>query len=194
MKAILSNHRFLITVGCLIWCASFFGETAHGQPYSTYGIIISPIVTLSGIYLWFIYYKKTRGHYPRLRTVIRNTSFVGNSWTVKVGFLFKHILEFWTVTILFWMALVLLMVLTFGRSDALAASKRYCLSDKSILTKTGEIKGFGVLVGGTITTSNDNGNADLSFTVVAERGNFSANALLTKDNGIWTVDSLSVDK
>lgn len=186
------THRSLITTGCLIWCASFFGEALQGQPYSTAGIIISPILTVIGILFWFKYYRATRGHFPKFKTVWNNTAYIGGRFTLGFDFLLKHVLEFWTFCILFWMGLVLIMVLIFRGSDAFEATKRYCQNNQEILSQTGEIKYYGVLVAGNISTGGQSGKAELSFTIVGIKGNFSANSKLTNQSGVWRVESLSL--
>ncbi len=175
-----------------MWCASFFGEAQQRQPYSTVGIILSPILTVIGVFYWFKYYRATRGHYPKFRSVWNNTSNAGGRIYLNFSFMLKHILEFWTFCILFWMGLVLVMVLTFRRSDAFEATKQYCQSNQEILSQTGTIKYYGVLVGGNISTGGQGGTADLSFTIVGTKGNFSANSKLTKQSGSWTVDNLDL--
>lgn len=187
-----TTHRILVTTGCLLWCASFFGEAFNGQPYSTVGIIVSPILTVIGVIYWFKYYLATRGHYPKFKTVWDNTAYVGGHFTLGFEFLFKHVLEFWTFCILFWMGLVLIMVLTFRRSDAFEATKQYCQNNQEILSETGEIKYYGVLVGGNMSTGGQGGKADLSFTIVGTNGSFSANSKLTKQSGVWTVENLQL--
>jgi hypothetical protein len=187
-----TTHRILVTTGCLLWCASFFGEAFNGQPYSTVGIIVSPILTVIGVIYWFKYYRATRGHYPKFKTVWDNMAYVGGHFTLGFEFLFKHVLEFWTFCILFWMGLVLIMVLTFRRSDAFEATKQYCQNNQEILSQTGEIKYYGVLVGGNMSTGGQGGKADLSFTIVGAKGNYSANSKLTKQSGVWTVENLQL--
>ncbi|MCB9017828.1 MAG: hypothetical protein H6544_04405 [Prevotellaceae bacterium] len=187
-----TTHRVLVTTGCLMWCASFFGEAFQGQPYSTVGIIISPTLTLIGIFYWFKYYRLTRGHYPKFKTIWDNTIIIGGEFTLRFEFLIKHILEFWTACILFWMGLVLIMVLTFRRSEAFEATKNYCQTNQEILSQTGEIKYFGVLVGGNMSDAGQGGKADLSFTIIGTKGNFSANSKLTKKNGVWAVENLNL--
>ncbi|HRO76206.1 MAG TPA: cytochrome c oxidase assembly factor Coa1 family protein [Crocinitomicaceae bacterium] len=187
-----TTHRVLVTTGCLMWCASFFGEAFQGQPYSTVGIIVSPILTIIGVFYWFKYYRATRGHYPRFKTVWDNTTNIGGELTLRFDFLFKHVLEFWTFCILFWMGLVLIMVLTFRRSDAFETTKQYCQNNQEILSQTGEIKYYGILVAGNMSTGGQGGSADLSFTIVGAKGNFSANSKLTKHSGIWTVENIQL--
>ncbi len=90
------------------------------------------------------------------------------------------------------MGLVLIMVLTFRRSDAFEATKNYCQANQEILSQTGEIKYYGVLVGGNMSTGGQDGKADLSFTIIGTNGNFSANSELKKQSGVWTVENLNL--
>ncbi|MFZ4799747.1 MAG: cytochrome c oxidase assembly factor Coa1 family protein [Bacteroidia bacterium] len=187
-----TTHKVLVTTGCLMWCAAFFGEAFQGQPYSTIGVIVSPILTIIGIFFWFNYYYSTRGHLPKFKTVWDNTAYIGGTFTLGFDFLLKHALEFWTFCILFWMGLVLIMVLTFRSSDAFEATKNYCQNNQEILSQTGEIEYYGVLVGGNMSTGEQGGKADLSFTIIGTKGNFSANSKLTKQSGVWTVENLNL--
>lgn len=187
------NYKISITVGCLIWIASFLGEAFGNQPYSTVGIIVSPLILSYGLFYWFKAYRSTRGHYPKFWTIGKGvwTKMKSNPFA-GMPFLFKYVLEFWTFCIVFWMALVLVGYLTFGQSDAFQATKDYCKSDRTLLKKTGSIKYFGVLVGGTIATQGESGNASLSFTIVGSKGNFSATSEVSKEDGEWTVDNLNL--
>ncbi|MEO6832733.1 MAG: hypothetical protein ABI378_09685 [Chitinophagaceae bacterium] len=187
------NHKALIAIGSVIWIVSFFGEIFACQPYSTIGIVISPILLVSGLFSWFKYYKSTRGHFPmfwgvwkEMLTKMKSNPFAG------MGFMVNHILEFLTFSIIFWMLIILLGYLTFGQSDSFQATKKYCENNKEILVKTGIIRYYGVLVGGTISTHGQSGNANLSFTIIGSKGNFSANSALTKENHEWTVDYLTL--
>ncbi len=189
-KKMKKKHNFLITIGCFLWIVSFFGETFRGQPYSTIGIIISPILTVIGVIYWFKYYKETRRHYPKFQTVTDSISFIGGKFTLSFEFLLHHILKIWTIGILFWMGIVLIIVLTMRRSDAFEATKNYCQTNQEILSQTGEIKYFGVIVGGNITTTGHEGTAELSFIIVGSKGNFRANSKLSAVSGVWTVENL----
>ena len=183
-----SVHRILVTSGCLIWCASYLGEVFKGQPYSTLGIIVSPILIILGIYFWFKNYRATRGHNPRLETVWDNTTFIGGYFTLKVDFLLSHIFEFWTLCIIIWMGLALIFVITFRCSDAFEVTKQYCQNNQNILSQTGEIKYYGVFVSGGISSFGQNGKASLLYTIVGKKGNYSAHSNLVKQSGIWSVE------
>lgn len=186
------THKILITTGCLIWILAFIGEAIQGQPYSTIGIILSPILTIIGIFFWFKYYHSTRGYLPKFKKVLDNTAYVGGTFTLGFDFLLKYASEFWTICILFWMGFVLIMDLTFGRSEAFEATKNYCQNNQEVLFQTGGIEYYGFLVGGNISWSEHGGNAELSFTIVGKKGNFGGNSKLSKQNGIWTVEKLEL--
>lgn len=187
------THKRYLTTGSLFWIASFFGEESRLQPFSTAGIILSSVLMIIGLVYWFWHYKSTRGHYPKFWAILkelyrklRKNPFSG------ISFMSKHLAETWTFVILFWMMFVLVGWFTFGNSDAFEATKIKCENSKEITNKTGKIRYFGFLVSGDIYKADDNGSADLSFTIVAEKGNFFANSKLTESNGQWEVDELII--
>ncbi|MGB1040946.1 MAG: hypothetical protein ACPGVD_08740 [Flavobacteriales bacterium] len=186
-----SKHQFFIFIGCLIWIVSFLGELSKLQPYSTYGIIISPLFLFLGIIYWLNYYKLKNDRYPNLIKAIRNVFFENSIKSTK--YIWNHVVEFFIAFIIFFMALVLLMHLTFGKSDAVRTAKNYCINKKEILSKTGEIESFGILVRGSISSSNFSGKSELTFTIVGEKGNFKANAKLIKENDSWEVINIEVE-
>ena len=187
------KHKIFILIGCLTWIASFFSEEANLQPYSTIGMLISPIITIVGIILWFKYYKNTRGYYPKffsklgeIQEKMRKNPFAG------IGFQFTYILEFWTFIILFWMGLVFIGYLSFGQSAAFKASKLYCETNKELIDKTGKIKYYGILMSASISTSGQSGSSTFSFTVIAEKGIFSGESELIKSDNKWIVQNLTL--
>lgn len=186
-----TTHRILVTSGCLIWFASYVAELANQQPYSTVGLIVSPILTIVGVFYWFKYYRATKGHYPKFKPVWAIMTKFSGSLTLRLEFMLKHIFEIATVFIIGFMGIVLLSVLTFRRSDAFEATKQYCQTNQDILSKTGDIKYYGVNVTGNFSAGRQ-GSGNLHFTIVGTNGNFSANSKLTKDNGVWTVDNVEL--
>jgi len=187
-----SIHKILVATGSLIWCTSFFGEGFDKQPYSTFGIVISPILTIIGIICWFRFYRETRGYYPKIKTLWDNTIGFGSTLTLRSDFIRSHMLEFWTFWILLWMGLVLLAGLTFSNSDAFETAKQYCQTNQEIPSKTGEIKYYGTFISGEISTEEQKGFADLSFTIVGTKGNFHVNSKLVKKNGFWNVEKYKI--
>lgn len=188
------NHRFFITTGLIIWFLSFFGEVSSFQPYSTVGILISPIFIIIGLFYWFKFYKSSRGYYPKFWTVwkenlrkMRSNPFAG------IVFLLKHIIETWTIITIFFMLFVLVGYFALENSEAFKTIKKHCESNKEILAKTGKIYYYGILISGKITRQKNNGFANFSFTIVGKNGNFSANSELTELNNQWTVETLTIE-
>ncbi len=188
------NHRPYILIGSLIWIASFLGEAFKFQPYSTIGIIISPIITFWGVYHWFIFYKNTKGHYPKfIKTSTEKSRKMRDNPFYGIKFMFTHTQETWAFTIVIWMILTITIFLSFGQSNAFKAAKNYCQNNTEIIEKTGKIEYYGILIGGSLSTKGETGSSDFTFTIVAENGNFNANAKLIKSNYVWKVTELKVE-
>ncbi len=191
-------HKTLITTGCLMWCVSFFGEIYGAQPYSTFGIIISPILTIVGVLYWFKYYRATRRHYPKFKTVrdnIQRLPKAGYHYTLNFDFFLKHIPECLTFCILVVMGVFVIMFATFRNSGAFQATKQYCSTNQEILSQTGNIQYFGTLVRGRISLHGQGGgSANLSFNIVGTEKNKRADAKLTKENGVWTVENVKLQE
>ena len=121
-----------------------------------------------------------------MNSKMRKNPFVG------MGYMYSHILETWTFVIVCWMGMILIMFLTFGQSNAFMIAKDYCENDSKITEKTGKIRYYGLLVGGSISTKGQSGESELTFTIVGENGYFTANAELIKYNDTWEVTDLRV--
>jgi len=182
-------HILYITIACLIWIGSFFGEIMSLQPFSMIGMVISPIISLYGVFLWLRYYKKAKGYYPNIFRTIRPKKI--NPIT-GLDFVFSNVLELWTLIIHFWMLMVLFAFLTFVQSKAFKTTKEYCKTQSEIKEKTGKIKYFGILIGGTIKTYGNDGEADMHFTIIGEKGNFKAKSVLYRDDNEWEVIKVEI--
>ena len=187
-----ATHKRLITTGCLMWCASFFGEGYGAQPYSTVGIVVSPVVTIIGIFYWIKYYRINRGYFPEFGSTFYNLYFARTNKLAGMDFIMNHVLEFWTLCILFWMALSSTMFF-FYRSDAFESTKTYCQNTPTILMKTGAIRYFSPFVSGSIGTNGDNSEADFSFIISGAKGNFRANSKVTKQHSGWIVKNVELE-
>lgn len=168
---------------------SFLGEAFSCQPFSTIGIIISPILTFVGMFFWVKFYKRNRGYYPNIGNIWSNISNRAGTFYIDSEYLANHFLEFITSWVLILMISVLASVLIFKQSDSFKATKKYCESEKYILAKTGKIKYYGVLVSGSIVVES---KANFSFTIVGMNGNFRANSKVIKNNGEWIVESVEL--
>ncbi|WP_216689297.1 hypothetical protein [Hymenobacter siberiensis] len=187
------KHKWLIAFGCFFWYASFFCEESGLQPYSTVGLVIAPILIVVGIFGWVLHYYKTRGHYPRIgHTISMVISGMTKNPFFGIGFLFSHLLQFWTLITLFWIGISFLGFGIFGNSDAFIATQQYCETNSSILSNTGRIKYYSPLIGGNIRMHNDDGSAELFFTIIGAKGNFDAESRLIKQDGNWMVQELKM--
>lgn len=183
-------HKVLVTTGCLLWCVSFLGEALAYQPYSTVGLVLSPLLTVIGIVFWLKYYRATKGHNPDVFAAFDSIPHFGKNFMTGFQILSDNRLEFWTIIILVWMLLSAAIFLPFRSSDIFKATKEYCETNEAVLSRTGTIKYYGLLAGGDTSIGDEQGDADITFTIVGTKGNFSANSKLTMQNGKWTVDKL----
>ena len=181
-----TTHKYLVTSGCLLWCASFVGEIYGAQPFSTIGTIIAPVITVTGIIYWLKYYRITRGYYPPFGRAI------GDIMLRRNNFILNHLLEFWAFCMFFWMVFGLVFGLAFYNSAAFEVTRRYCQADPNILTKTGPIKYYGLMISGSISSNGRNGKADFSFVIVGAKGNVSVNARLLEKGGGWLVEQVTL--
>jgi hypothetical protein len=185
------NHKPYIASGYIIWMASFFGEVSHMQPYSTIGLIISPVLTVFGVFHWFKYYKNTRVHSPQFFKLFKQMfSRMRSNPFAGIDYQFKYFFEFQTFIVLSFMGAVLLGFLALGQSKAFKLSKEYCKSDNEIIEKTGKIKYFSPLIAGHISLNGQCGSAEFSFTAVGEQGNFTIKSELTKSDGEWIANKI----
>lgn len=187
------KHQLLIITGCILYIISFFLEIANYQPYSTAGLLLSPILTIIGLIYWLKFYKTTKGNYPNFfkkwkeyLSTMKLNPFNG------IIFLFKNVLSFWTLAIVFGMISTLVFNLIFKQSNAFRETQAYCKTNKEILLKTGKIKYFGIIVSGKIKEGEETGDAEFYFTIVGAKGNFSAKSELTKMEDKWTVDNVQL--
>jgi hypothetical protein len=188
-----SQHQGLILTGCLLWIASFLGEKGGLQPYSTFGLVISPILIIVGVFRWARYYRDKRGYYPQPGRIISSLmKGMAQNPFFGIGFLVRHLLHFWTLCILFWTGILFLLFCVFSNSAAFTATKKYCETNADILAKTGEIKYYSPLISGSIHQHNGQGNAELFFTIVGTKGNIKAASSVTQQNGDWTVKELKL--
>ena len=189
------KHQWLITAGCLLWCASFFSEVKKLQPYSTVGLAIAPILMISGISFWAQHYYRTSKHSPQVGKLIGAlVGDIAKNPFSGIGFLFRHALHFWTLCILLWMGISFLGFGLFINSDAFSATQKYCETNDTVLAKTGKITYYSPLISGNISTHENAGNARFHFIIVGTKGNFDAESRLVKQNGNWILQALRVEQ
>ena len=188
------RHRAIIVSGCILWGLSFVGDIKGALPYATYGLIISPLLLMTGIIIWLKYYRNTKGYYPRFSVIKENMLNFGVGYTLRSDFLMDHKFEFWTFCIGVWMGMYLLAFLAFNKSEAFKAAKIYCKSNKEIQSKIGHIRYFSTMVAGSITTGDYENKADLFFTIVSDSGIYSTFSIVKKHGQEWSVDSVAFNQ
>ena len=180
------SQRFLLT-GCLLWIAGFFLAVGEVYPYSLFLIYASPALLLLGIMLRIINYIKTNKRLPNLFQYFDNFASknkeIGDSSAAQKKIL-SLVLYFWLFCIVFWMSLSFFGTTLFKRSHAFATTKKYIEADPRLFEKIGTVKYYGFLIGGSISST---GSADLSFTVIGEKGISSVQSIL-KDNKVIHVN------
>src|SRR5215203_2935674 len=134
-----SRHQKWITIGCIIWGLAFYADGKMIQPYGMYGILISPIITGIGLYYWVKYYREKNQKSPNLKNLFKNMFFRAGYFRVGSGYLFTHLLEFWTGCALITMVMVGFMFFFLRESAAFEAVKRYASYDKEIIQSTGGV-------------------------------------------------------
>jgi hypothetical protein len=92
--------------------------------------------------------------------------------------MFSYLLHFWTFCIVFWIGLAFLGTTVFKNSNAFAATKEYVENDNELIMRIGQIKYYGFLLGGSVSSS---GDADISFSIIGQKETIDAKAIL--ENG-----------
>lgn len=179
------RHQIGCTAGCLLWVLSFIGEDKGGQPFSTAGLLLAPVITLVGVYFWWDYYTTQKGHGPKLPSL---TTLLLN-YTFRRHFIGKHILEYLTFCLLLWMIMTFVITSILSNSDAFVATQNYCESNREVLQKTGDIHYYGLLVFGDLP---DLASGHLHFTIVGSKGNFNAHATLVQLDNVWRVQKFDL--
>ncbi|MEM5564638.1 hypothetical protein WNY78_05965 [Psychroserpens sp. AS72] len=180
--------RILLSIGAILWVISWIGDLNGKLPESTYGMILSAILTGFGIYFWLKSYKKTRGHYPKFHKKYQEMikSMKKNPFN-GIFFLVKNLFKFYTFVLVFSMILVLIGYLTIGQSEPVKVTQKYCENNIDVQKITGEIKHYGILRNVSSRWNSETGNSDLSLVFVAENGVFNISTKLEKENGEWEV-------
>jgi len=170
-----SNYSAFISIGALLWVFSFFGESFLLQPYSTYGIFVSPIILFIGIVMWFYYQKK------KLNLVTFNDLF---SAPLKLDGLTKV----WVVLIVWWILLFFVISFGFGNSEAIRVAKDYCIRSDKVIARAGKIQSFGLLLSGEGTRE----SGHYTISVVGEKENFRVEVYLVRNSSGWEVVELTM--
>uniref|UniRef100_UPI00404A6DAC hypothetical protein n=1 Tax=Flavobacterium sp. TaxID=239 RepID=UPI00404A6DAC len=185
--------RILLSTGAILWVLSWIDDLNGKLPESTYGMILSVILTGIGIYVWLKFYKETRGHYPKFYKKYQEMikSMKKNPFN-GIFFLVKNLLKFYTFVLIFSMILVLIGYLTIGQSEPVKVTQKYCESNSEINRITGKINHYGILRNVSSQWNSETGSSELSLVFVSENGTFNVSSKLEKENGEWKVKKLDL--
>jgi hypothetical protein len=179
---IVRKHKILILVGCLLWIAGFFMAAATIYPFALIGIYLGPPILTLGIIGWIINYKRTKNQFPNpirsFNRILSKRKGILKYHFAGFEFMFSYLLHFWTFCIVFWIGLALLGTTVFKNSNAFAATKEYVENDNELIKRIGQIKYYGFLLGGSVSSA---GDADISFSIIGQKETIDAKAIL--ENG-----------
>ncbi|WP_445711022.1 hypothetical protein [Flavobacterium sp.] len=185
--------RLFLSTGFILWILSWIGDINGILPASTYGMIISVILTGFGIYFWLKSYKEKRGFYPKffkiyedLLNKIKKNPF--NGFFIMV----RHLFKFYTLILIFSMILVFIGFITIGQSEPVKTTQNYCENDSEINKITGKINHYGILRNVNSQLGSETGSSELSLVFVSENGVFNVSSNLEKENGEWKVKKLEL--
>ena len=185
--------RLFLSTGLILWVLSWISDLNGILPASTYGMLLSAILTGFGIYFWLKTYKAKRGSYPKFHKIYREliSSMKKNPFN-GIFFLVRHLLKFYTIILVLTMVLVFIAYLTIGQSEPVKVTQNYCENNTDIAEITGQIKHYGILRNVSSQWNSETGNSELSMTFVSENGVFNLSSKLEKENGEWNVINLEL--
>lgn len=180
--------RILITSGILLWILAHVLEVTNQSPFNLYCFNISPILLFSGVAIWVVWYKKTRGHFPNPFEKYYDERQKNWGPFAGVKVLQKYIYEWIVVWFMAWIFITFSAITTFKDSEAFAYTKIYVEKDSTTQSFTGGVVGYGYYAGGSLTTGSENA-ADMTFRIIGKTKSSRAKIKLHKENGIWIVDA-----
>lgn len=176
---IVKDHKSFIVTGSLLWIAGVVLAAAKVYPFAFIGIYLAPVILVAGITGWIINYSRVRNQFPN---PVRSFNTIHNKHTgvlkyhfAAFEFLFTYVLHFWTLCVVFWMGLTFLSTGVIKNSDAFETTKRHVENDSELINRIGEVKYYGFLISGTISSG---GNANISFSIIGQKETIDAKALL----------------
>ena len=128
-------HKPIIIAACSLFAIAYIGDVLLWQPYSTAGYFLSPPLLVIGIILWLRFYRSSRGHYPRLKSIRNEAVFNGRVLTLRQGYLWRHKYELWACCFAVLMGIIPLIGISFSRSGAFSAITTYCNSTDRVKSK-----------------------------------------------------------
>ncbi|MCT4583097.1 MAG: cytochrome c oxidase assembly factor 1 family protein [Flavobacteriales bacterium] len=178
---IIKRHKILILTGVLLWVSGFFMAAMTIYPFALIGVYVGPPILTMGIVGWIINYKHTKSQFPNpiraFNRILKKHKGLPKYHFAMFEFLFSYLLHFWTFCIVFWIGIAFLGTTAFKNSNAFATTKNYVESDSRLIERIGQIRYYGFLIGGTISSS---GDADISFSIIGDKETINAKAILER--------------
>lgn len=182
---IIKHHKELILTGSLLWIVGFFLAVTTIYPFAFIGVYLGPLLLLFGLVGWGINYKRTKNQFPN---PIRSFNRIRNKHKgvlkyhfAGFEFLFTYMLHVWAFCILFWIGLTFLGTTIFKSSNAYITTINYVENDSELINQIGQIKYYGFLVSGSVSS---NGDANISFAIIGQKATIYVKAILEKGNVI----------
>lgn len=158
-QMIIRKHKILILIGCLLWILGFFMAAASIYPYALIGVYFAPPILILGIIGWTINYKHTKNHYPNLKRsfkrILDKRKGLLKYHFAMIEFLYKYVLHFWVLCVVYWMGLTFIFTTVIENSNAFAATKKYVENDTELIRRIGQIEYYGFLIDGSFSSSGD---------------------------------------
>ena len=183
----MSRHVTLNLLGIGLWTAGFALAWYNIYPYCFIGFYGGPPFLLFGVISWIKQYKRNNGRYPSLITSYRKAKESSNGIFTGLTFLLSHIPEFWTAWFVFFISITLFMTTLIKSSDAYKTSIEYLKSDNTVNERVGQIKYYGLLPSGSISS---NGTGNIKFSIIGDRGALQIQATVENIDGQSRVKSI----
>lgn len=171
--------------GSLLWVAGFFMAAATMYPFALIGVYLGPPILTIGIIGWIINYKRTKNQFPNpirsFNNILKKQKGLLKYHFAMFEFLFAYLLHFWTFCIVVWIGFAFLGTTVLKNSNAFAAAKDYVENDSDLIERIGQIRYYGFLIGGSVSSS---GDANISFSIIGEKETIDAKAILESGNVI----------
>lgn len=178
---IIKRYKTFILTGSLLWATGFLLASARIYPFALIGVYIGPPILTIGIIGWVINYKRTKEQFPNLirsfNNILKKHKGMLKYHYALFEFLFAYIIHFWTFCIVFWIGLAFLGTTVFKNSNAFKATKNYVENDSELKERIGQIRYYGFLIGGSVSSS---GDGNISFSIIGKKKTIDAKVILDK--------------
>jgi hypothetical protein len=172
----------------MLWVVAHVFEFTNISPWNIFSFYLGAFLLFSGIALWTIWYKRTRGYFPN--PIEKYYDERQKNWGPFAGVkvLQKYFYEWATVWFAAWMIMAIAMSTQFKNSEAFTYTRYFVEQDIKTQVYTGGVVGYGFYAGGSMTTGSEN-SADLTFRIIGKVQSTRASMKLHKEGETWIIDS-----